>query len=218
MPAILPIDYQFNPPFLVFSRPARVTMDSYHIQALAHAGTFDSRLPRGKWRREIEPSILMGERGAHRSVEETGLLQHRDTLKTSLYVLSLFLLLPHGQRLETPEKQILERVLHPGGWAVRVKESTKLIDNSAALRVAGAMESEARRGLSERDARELGSRLHEKYGIGRGGNHVKWSPRAFLSASAAGCSIPPVWKGIAINGALRKKAECTPGAAILAEQ
>jgi integrase len=47
----------------------------------------------------------------------------------------------------------------------RVKESAKLTNRTKAVRVATALETEARAGLSERDARGLSARLHERYGL-----------------------------------------------------
>jgi len=47
----------------------------------------------------------------------------------------------------------------------RVKESAKLTSRSMAERVAAVLETEARAGLSERDARALAERLHERCGL-----------------------------------------------------
>ena len=44
----------------------------------------------------------------------------------------------------------------------RVKESAKLTNRTSAQRLANALESEARAGLNERDARTLAARLHER--------------------------------------------------------
>lgn len=47
----------------------------------------------------------------------------------------------------------------------RVKESTKLTNETKAKRVANLLEAEARSGINERDARKLAADLHEKYGM-----------------------------------------------------
>jgi hypothetical protein len=47
----------------------------------------------------------------------------------------------------------------------RVKESAKLTSRSMAERVAAVLETEARAGLSERDARAFADRLHERCGF-----------------------------------------------------
>ena len=93
----------------------------------------------------------------------------------------------------------------------RVKESAKLTNRTSAQRLANALESEARAGLSERDARALAARLHERCGLSE--HHARKMISALFARlggrSLAAASVADYFA----QWLARKKAEVAPGTA-----
>ena len=93
----------------------------------------------------------------------------------------------------------------------RVKESAKLTNRTSAQRLANALESEARAGLSERDARALSVRLHGRCGLSE--HHARKMVGA-LFARLGGCSLAATSVADYFAQWLaRKRAEVSPATA-----